>query len=105
MRRDSAVKTKSDRRQRQSRRGTTYRQMRRHWQLYAMAALPLAFLIVFNYIPIVGAQIAFRDYNPVQGIWGSRWTGLEQFRVWVNNPEFWQVIRNTLVVSVYADPS
>lgn len=76
--------------------------MRRHWQLYAMAALPLAFLIVFNYVPIVGAQIAFRDYNPVQGIWGSRWTGLEQFRIWVNNPEFWQIIRNTLVVSVYA---
>jgi putative aldouronate transport system permease protein len=80
---------------------TTLRQIRRHWQLYVLAALPLAFLIVFNYIPILGAQIAFRDYNPVDGMWGSRWIGLEQFRIWANNPMFWPVIRNTLVVSVY----
>lgn len=83
-------------------RRTTYRQVRRHWQLYVLIAPPLAFLIVFNYIPILGSQIAFRDYNPVQGIWGSNWTGLEQFRLWVNNPEFWPVIRNTLVVSLYS---
>lgn len=83
-------------------RRTTFRQARRHWQLYVLVTPPLLFLIVFNYVPILGAQIAFRAYNPVQGIWGSQWTGLEQFRLWVNNPEFWPVIRNTLIVSVYA---
>lgn len=76
--------------------------VRRHWQLYLMLVPPLAFLATFNYWPIAGAQIAFRAYNPVQGIWRSPWTGLEQFRFWVSNPEFWPVIRNTLVVSVYS---
>jgi putative aldouronate transport system permease protein len=76
--------------------------IRRHWQLYAMLLLPMAFLAVFNYWPILGAQIAFRNYNPVQGIWGSPWTGFQQFELWVTNPEFWPIIRNTLVVSVYS---
>jgi putative aldouronate transport system permease protein len=76
--------------------------LRRHWQLYVMLALPMTFLVVFNYWPILGAQIAFRSYNPVQGIWGSPWTGLQQFELWVTNPEFWPIIRNTLVVSVYS---
>lgn len=76
--------------------------MRRNWQLYVLIAPPLAFLIVFNYVPIFGAQIAFRNYNPVQGIWGSPWTGFKQFDLWISNPEFWPVIKNTLVVSVYS---
>lgn len=101
VRRETAVQADSGGKPPRSRRGATASQIRRHWQLYAMVTLPLAFLIVFNYVPIIGAQIAFRDYNPIQGIWSSSWTGLEQFRAWVNNPEFWPVIRNTLVVSIY----
>lgn len=42
----------------------------RHWPLYAIIALPTAFLLVFSYWPMVGVQIAFRNFNPVQGIWG-----------------------------------
>jgi putative aldouronate transport system permease protein len=76
--------------------------IRRHWQLYVMLMLPMAFLAVFNYWPMLGAQIAFRDFNPVQGVWGSPWAGLEQFRLWVTNPEFWPVIRTTLTISVYS---
>lgn len=76
--------------------------IRRHWQLYIMLLPPMAFLAVFNYWPILGAQIAFRAYNPIQGIWHSPWTGLLQFRLWVSNPEFWPVIRNTLIISVYS---
>ena len=56
------------------------RWVRRHWRLYAMLSVPLVFLLLFSYLPLVGAQIAFRDYNPVQGIWGSPWVGLAQFR-------------------------
>ena len=76
--------------------------IRRHWRLYVLMSLPFAFLIVFNYVPIVGLQIAFRNYNPVQGMWHSPWTGLEQFRLWVTNPEFWPVIKATLVLSIYS---
>ena len=75
--------------------------LRRHWQLYLMVTIPLAFLLVFNYWPLLGTQIAFRNYNPVGGMWGSPWAGLEYFRQWISNPEFWPIIENTLVLSVY----
>jgi putative aldouronate transport system permease protein len=78
------------------------RSLRRNWQLYLLMLLPFAFLITFNYVPMWGAQIAFRNYNPLQGIWGSPWIGLSEFSQWFQNPDFWPVIRNTLVVSVYS---
>lgn len=76
--------------------------IRRHAQLYIIVALPFAFLVTFNYWPMVGAQIAFRNYNPVQGIWGSPWTGLSEFRQFAQSPYFWTTIRNTLTLSVYS---
>lgn len=76
--------------------------MHRHWHLYVLIALPCAFLLTFHYIPMVGIQIAFRNYDPIQGVWGSPWTGLAQFQAWVANPDFWPVIRNTLVVGGYS---
>jgi putative aldouronate transport system permease protein len=82
--------------------GRRRRTIRRHWQLYLVIALPMAFLITFNYYPMIGVQIAFRNYNPVQGMWHSPWTGLTQFRAFVNGPYFWQVIRNTLRISLYS---
>lgn len=81
---------------------STWSKMHRHWHLYVLIALPCAFLLTFHYIPMVGIQIAFRNYDPIQGVWGSPWTGLAQFQAWVANPDFWPVIRNTLVVGGYS---
>ena len=78
------------------------RSLRRHWQLYLLVLLPLTFLMVFNYWPLLGAQVAFRNYNPIQGMWRSPWIGLSQFDQWVHNPEFWPIIKNTLVLSLYS---
>lgn len=78
------------------------RELKRSAPLYVILSIPFLFLLVFNYAPLFGAQIAFRDYNPVQGIWGSPWVGLEQFRQWLNNPDFWPVMRNTIVLSAYS---
>jgi putative aldouronate transport system permease protein len=78
------------------------RSLRRHWQLYLLVTVPLAFLFVFNYWPLLGSQIAFRNYNPIGGMWGSPWVGLENFRQWVSNPEFWPIMENTLVLSLYS---
>jgi putative aldouronate transport system permease protein len=74
----------------------------RHWQLYFVIALPLSFLITFNYVPLLGAQIAFRDYNPMKGIWNSPWVGFQQFNYFFSSPYFWPVIKNTLRISIYA---
>ena len=76
--------------------------IKRHWQLYAVIALPMAFLVTFNYWPMIGVQVAFRDYNPIQGVWHSPWVGLTQFRAFFDSPYFWPVIRNTLRISLYS---
>ena len=49
-------------------------------QLYLLLIIPLAYIITFHYVPMYGAQIAFRKYNFIDGIWGSKWVGLEHFK-------------------------
>lgn len=81
---------------------TALAKIRRNWDLYLLMVLPLAFLITFNYVPMLGAQIAFREYNPVQGIWGSPWIGMQEFSFFVGSPYFWPLIENTLTISLYS---
>ena len=90
-------------RDRRGRRGPSgfRRALRRHWQLYLLAAVPLVWYAIFQYIPMANAVIAFKDYNPFQGIWGSPWVGLEHFERFVSNPIFGDLVRNTLLLSVY----
>jgi putative aldouronate transport system permease protein len=57
----------------------TWHKIVRNWQLYIMIAPAVLLIFIFNYIPMAGVQIAFRDYNPIQGIWGSPWVGLKNF--------------------------
>ena len=75
------------------------RSFRRHWQLYLLIVVPLAFFIIFKYIPMVNAVIAFKDYNAFQGIWGSPWVGFEQFERFFSNPVFGRVLANTFLLS------
>lgn len=75
--------------------------IRRHWQLYAMLALPLIWLAIFAYWPMYGVVIAFKDYNAVSGIIGSPWVGMKHFHRFVESYQFWQLIRNTVILHVY----
>ena len=50
-----------------SRRHFSARRILQNWQLYLLLVLPLAYIIIFKYVPIYGAQIAFRDYSPILG--------------------------------------
>ena len=54
---------------------TAKRSFRRHWQLYLILLPGLLYFIIFKYIPMVNAVIAFKDYNVVAGIWGSPYAG------------------------------
>ncbi|MFC4809904.1 ABC transporter permease [Paenibacillus sp. GCM10023250] len=78
------------------------KRVKRHWQLYLLVLLPLAYLIIFKYVPMYGAQIAFRDFSPVKGILGSDWAGFKHFRTFFESPNFWMLIKNTLVISLYS---
>ena len=54
--------------------------------IYLMLIPVLAFYIVFNYAPLQGLQIAFRNYRPGRGIWGSAWVGLANFKQFFTGP-------------------
>jgi putative aldouronate transport system permease protein len=76
--------------------------IRAKWQLYVLLALPLLYLLVFAYWPMYGVQIAFRNFNPGQGISASPWVGLRHFERFVSSYDFWRTLRNTLVLSLYS---
>ncbi|MFF2090047.1 ABC transporter permease [Paenibacillus sp. NPDC058174] len=78
-----------------------FRKMLRVWQLYVLIALPLLYIVVFKYIPMYGAQIAFKDFIVTKGIWGSDWVGLKHFDRFIHSYEFGKVMRNTLVLNFY----
>ena len=73
-----------------------------NWQLYTMILIPLLYVILFKYYPMYGARIAFYNYMPSKGIEGSEWVGFGNFTRFVNNPQFWILIRNTLLLSIYS---
>ena len=78
------------------------RSLRRHWQLYLVMLPALLYFLIFKYIPMVNAVIAFKDYSVVKGIWGSPWAGFKHFELFFNNPVFWILLKNTLGLSLYA---
>jgi len=70
--------------------------------LYLLCLPAILYLIIFDYIPMYGVQIAFRNYKAKDGIWGSEWVGLKYFIMFVNSPRFWVMLKNTLIISFYS---
>lgn len=68
---------------------------------YVLILLPLIYLLLFKYYPMLGAQIAFKDYKVRLGIWGSPWIGFEHFVDFFTSGKSWTIILNTLILSVY----
>ncbi|GLX10100.1 ABC transporter permease subunit [Microbispora sp. NBRC 16548] len=79
----------------------TWRQaLRRDWQLYSLAILPLLFFVIFRYLPMIGNVIAFRKFQPGGSVLGEEWVGLRYVKMFLNDPSFWQVFTNTVVIGV-----
>lgn len=76
--------------------------LRNDWQLYVMLLLPVAFYILFKYMPMYGTLIAFKNFKPKRGIWGSPWVGLSNFRKFLTDPYFYKLVRNTLALNLYS---
>lgn len=68
------------------------------WQ-YAMILPAVVLLFLFNYVPMAGIQIAFRDFQIGSSIWNSAWVGFDNFS-FLQEPQFWVVVTNTLYISV-----
>ena len=76
--------------------------IRQHWQLYLFFIMPAFLLtIVFRYIPMGGIAIAFMDYNPFAGIFGSEFVGMYHFERFLTSPDFLSYLANTLKLSVF----
>ncbi|QDP94610.1 sugar ABC transporter permease [Microlunatus elymi] len=78
------------------------RRMRRAWQLYVLLIPPVVFSLIFLYWPMYGLQLAFKNYNIVEGINGSPWVGMQYVSQFFHSHLFWPVIKNTLVLNIYA---
>ncbi len=68
--------------------------------LYLMLVIPIAYFIIFKYIPILGTVIAFKDYRINDGIFGSAWVGFKYFSKLATSSDFYKIFKNTLVLSV-----
>ncbi|WP_442953078.1 ABC transporter permease [Paenibacillus sp. Soil750] len=75
--------------------------IRKNKLLYVMLLPVLLYYVVFHYAPMYGALIAFKDYSPRIGIWGSDWVGFEHFVNFFNGAYFWRTIKNTVLISFY----
>ena len=74
------------------------RALRRDWQLYSLAVLPVVFFVVFRYVPMIGNVIAFRKFEPGGSIFGEEWVGLHYMQLFLSDPTFWSVFTNVLVL-------
>ncbi|MPY16732.1 sugar ABC transporter permease [Paenibacillus glucanolyticus] len=68
--------------------------------LYVLALPGLLFFLIFKYFPIWGLALAFQNYSPYLGFWGSEWVGLKYFYDFFTNPDFLLLFRNTMAISL-----
>ncbi|WP_461218857.1 ABC transporter permease [Lapidilactobacillus salsurivasis] len=77
------------------------RRLKQNWQLYILILPAFLSFLIFSYIPMYGILIAFKDYVPTLGIWGSPWVGFKYFKQFFDSYYFWDLIRNTIGIQVY----
>ncbi len=75
--------------------------LRNNWGLYLLLLPALIYALIFLYLPMVGVVIAFTDYSPTQGFFGSPWVGFKYFRKFFESYNFWDIFYNTVALSVY----
>ena len=77
---------------------------RRRWNhrgLYLLLLIPFAYVVIFNYIPMYGILMAFKNFSPRLGILRSPWVGLYNFKRFFSSPNFINILRNTLTLNIY----
>lgn len=79
----------------------TVKLMKRNYQLYLFLLPGFLLLLFLSYFPMYGVLIAFKDFRPIDGIWGSQWVGLKYFERFFSMPMCSVIIKNTIVLSLY----
>lgn len=79
---------------------TWKRDIQKNYELYLFLIPAVVSVFIFNYLPMYGIQIAFKDFKPAKGILGSKWVGLKWFERFFSGYQFTEVLRNTVLLSV-----
>jgi len=80
---------------------TVLQYIRQNYLLYLFLLPAVLLTFIFKYVPMYGALIAFKDFSPMKGIWGSDWVGFEHFQNFLTSPNFYDIFMNTLKLSFY----
>lgn len=75
--------------------------LKQEWPLHAMLLVPVVLVLIFSYIPMVGIIIAFEDFDPFKGMFGSKWVGLENYRYILMLPDTFQILYNTVTIALW----
>lgn len=74
--------------------------LKRYGQLYLFLLTPVAYIIIFKYVPMLGVQLAFKNFKYNLGIWGSPWVGFKNFNRFFSSYMFSRVLTNTVRIAV-----
>lgn len=77
-----------------------WKKLTNQWDLQSMVWPGIIFVAIFSYIPMYGVIMAFQQYDIFNGILESPWAGFLNFKMFFEAPEFWNVMRNTIVISL-----
>lgn len=86
----------------QSRHSHRLKSITSRYDLYLMLLLPIAWYLIFHYGPMYGVQIAFKDFSPAKGIFGSPWAGFAHFERFFDSYYFWRLLWNTISINLYS---
>ena len=74
------------------------RALARDWRIYTFLIVPILFLLIFRYVPMLGNIIAFRRFRPGGSVFGDEWVGFYYFEAFISNQQFWTVFWNTVIL-------
>lgn len=94
----SEISTNTELAQHKRSRGLAVR-LKKQWELQIMVIPALILVFIFSYIPMYGVLMAFQDYSIFDGFWASPWVGFKHFEMFFSSPDFWTIMRNTLIIS------
>ena len=77
-----------------------WKNIKRHFSVYALLVIPVVYYAIMKYGPIVNGQIAFKNFEPVDGVWGSVWVGFKNFSTFIHSFYFGELMRNTILYSL-----
>lgn len=85
---------------RQQHRKEMFKKIKKQRALFILMIPGLLYFILFKYVPMWGLIISFKNYQPILGFFGSEWVGFENYIDFFNSPDFFMILKNTLILSL-----